>query len=93
MKIEICIDVKKAFVFLLYTNLIKSKALLELYLYIYKNECVCVCVCVWPSITLERLERFRPNLVNILLYVCVRFRYIYIYICLSPKHQFTWEFG
>jgi hypothetical protein len=28
-----------------------------------------VCVFVCPGITLERLERFQPNLVHILLYV------------------------
>jgi hypothetical protein len=33
---------------------------------------VCVCVYVCPGITLECLERFQPNLVHILLYVCVR---------------------
>jgi hypothetical protein len=43
-----------------------------------------VCVYVCSSITLERLERFGPNLVHTLLYVCVRILYIY----LSPKHQF-----
>jgi hypothetical protein len=36
---------------------------------------VCVCMCVCPGITLERLERFRPNLVHTLLYVCVRILY------------------
>jgi hypothetical protein len=41
-------------------------------IYIYKKKYVCVCVRVCPGITLERLERFRPNLVHILLYVCVR---------------------
>jgi hypothetical protein len=49
-------------------------------IYTYKNGCmrmrvrvrVRVCVCVCPGITLERLERFRPNLVHTLLYVCVR---------------------
>jgi hypothetical protein len=40
-----------------------------------------MCVCVCSSITLERLERFQPNLVHILLYVCVRSVCIYyIYI-------------
>jgi hypothetical protein len=39
-----------------------------------------VCVFVCSSITLERLERFRPNLVHIWLYVCVRILCIYIYI-------------
>jgi hypothetical protein len=39
-------------------------------IYTYKNGCVCVFVC--SGITLERLERFQPNLVHILLYVCVR---------------------
>jgi hypothetical protein len=41
---------------------------------------------VCPGVTLERLERFRPNLVHILLYVCVRIVcmfYIYIYIYIS----------
>jgi hypothetical protein len=33
-----------------------------------------VCVCVCPGITLERLERFGPNLVHTLLYV-------YVYTC------------
>jgi hypothetical protein len=42
---------------------------------------VCVYMCVCPSITLERLERFQPNLVHILLYVCVRILCMfYIYI-------------
>jgi hypothetical protein len=36
------------------------------------DVCVCVCVFVCSSIALERLERFQPNLVHILLYVCVR---------------------
>jgi hypothetical protein len=42
-------------------------------IYIYKNGCVCVCVCVfvYPSITLEHLERFQPNSVHILLYIYV----------------------
>jgi hypothetical protein len=46
-----------------------TQLLLLLYytIYIYKNGCLCVCA----GITLERLERFRPNLVNTLLYVCV----------------------
>jgi hypothetical protein len=45
--------------------------------------CVCVCVYVCSSITLECLERFQPNLVYILLYVCVRILCIYfIYICI-----------
>jgi hypothetical protein len=38
-------------------------------------------ICVCPGITLERLERFRPNLVHRVLYVCVRI--LYISICLS----------
>jgi hypothetical protein len=42
--------------------------------------CVCVCVCVCPGITLERLERFQPNLVHTLLYVCVRICVCFIYI-------------
>jgi hypothetical protein len=53
---------------------------------------VCVCVCIYSVITLERLERFQPNLVHILLYVCVRIVCMfYIYIYLSPKHQFPKE--
>jgi hypothetical protein len=48
-----------------------------------------VCVCVCSGITLERLEQFPPNFVRILLYVCVRILCMfYIYIYLSPKHQF-----
>jgi hypothetical protein len=45
---------------------------------------VCVCVFVCPGITLERLERFRRNLVHILLYVCVRILCIY-YISIPKK--------
>jgi hypothetical protein len=41
---------------------------------------MCVCMCVCPGITLECLEQFRPNLVHICLYVCVKILYIYIYI-------------
>jgi hypothetical protein len=37
-------------------------------------------MCVCPGITLERLERFQPDLVHILLYVCVRILCIFIYI-------------
>jgi hypothetical protein len=53
--------------------------LIGLYIYIYINGCVCVCVCVCvcSSITLKRLVRFRPNLVHILLHVCVRILCIY----------------
>jgi hypothetical protein len=54
-----------------------------------------MCVLVCSGITLERLERFQPNLVHVLLYVCIRilcmfyiYIYIYIFIYLSPKHQF-----
>jgi hypothetical protein len=36
------------------------------------DVCVYMCVCVCPGITLERLERFQPNLVYALPYVCVR---------------------
>jgi hypothetical protein len=53
---------------------------------------VCVCVFVCSGITLECLEQFRPNLVHIWLYVCVRilciyFIYIYawIYVRLSDS--------
>jgi hypothetical protein len=46
-------------------------------------------VFVCSGITLERLEQFQPNLVHILLYVYVRILcMLYIYIYLSPKHQF-----
>jgi hypothetical protein len=60
--------------------------------------CVCVCacvrvracVCVCPGITLERLERFRPNLAHILLYVCVRIVCMfYIY----SAGRMAWEAG
>jgi hypothetical protein len=39
---------------------------------------VCVCMCVYPGITLERLERFRPNLVHTLLYIymCKNLMYV-----------------
>jgi hypothetical protein len=43
---------------------------------------VCVYVCVCPGITLESLERFQPNLVHTLLYVCVRIYVCFIYIYL-----------
>jgi hypothetical protein len=49
--------------------------------------CVCVCLFVCSSITPERLERFQPNLVHILLYVCVRILCM-LHIYLSPKRQF-----
>jgi hypothetical protein len=57
-------------------------------IYIYKNVClcICVCVCVCPGITLERLERFRPNLAHTLLYACARIVcifYIYVYFLLN----------
>jgi hypothetical protein len=50
-----------------------------IYIYIYKWVYVCVRVCllVCSGITLERLERFQPNLVHIWLYVCVRILCIY----------------
>jgi hypothetical protein len=52
--------------------------------------CVCVCVCVCSSITLERLERFQPNLVHILLYVCVRVLCMfYVY----SAGRMVWEAG
>jgi ABC-type cobalamin transport system permease subunit len=44
-------------------------------------------MCARLGITLERLERFQPILVHILLYVCVIILCMY-YIYLSPKHQF-----
>jgi hypothetical protein len=59
---------------------------------------VCVCVRVrvrvrvrvCPGITLERLERFRPNLVHTLLYVCVRILCMfYIY----SARRMVWEAG
>jgi hypothetical protein len=54
---------------------------------------VCLCVCfffVCPGITLERLERFQPNLIHILLYVCVRILYMfYIY----SAGRMVWEVG
>jgi hypothetical protein len=49
--------------------------------------CVCVCVCVFWSITLERLERIQPNLVNILLYVCVRI------LCIYSAGRMVWDAG
>jgi hypothetical protein len=45
-----------------------------------------VCVCI----TLERLERFQPNLVHILLYVCVRI------LCMFYTYsagRMVWEAG
>jgi hypothetical protein len=52
-----------------------------IYIYIYKHGCMCVFVC--SGITLERLERFRPNFIHIWLYVCVRILCMFIYIILS----------
>jgi hypothetical protein len=46
--------------------------------------CVCVCVCVCPGITLERLERFQPNLVHTLVYVCES------YVCFIYIPQGGW---
>jgi hypothetical protein len=52
--------------------------------------CVCVCVFVCPGITLERLERFQPNLVHTLLYVCERILCMfYIY----SAGRMVWEAG
>jgi hypothetical protein len=49
--------------------------------------CVCVCVCVC-------VERFRPNLVHTLLYVCVRiFCMFYIYIFCRQDAVGGREFG
>jgi hypothetical protein len=49
-----------------------------------------VCVCVCPCITLERLERFQPNLVHTLLDVCVRILCMfYIY----SAGRMVWEAG
>jgi hypothetical protein len=57
-------------------------------IYIYNNGCMYVHVFVCSGITLERLERFRPNVVHIWLYVCVRILcMVYIYF-LFPKHHF-----
>jgi hypothetical protein len=45
-------------------------------------------MCVCPGITLERLERFRPNFVHTLLYVCVRIlRMFYTY----SAGKMVWE--
>jgi hypothetical protein len=50
-------------------NYFTQSIILQLYT---RMSCMYVCVCVCPGITLERLERFRPNLVHTLLYVqCV----------------------
>jgi hypothetical protein len=42
---------------------------------------------IFPGITLERLERFRPNLVHTLLYVCVRI------LCIYSAGRMVWEAG
>jgi hypothetical protein len=47
-----------------------------------------VCVFICSGITLERLERFRPNLVHIWLYVCVRILCMFYISILFPKHHF-----
>jgi hypothetical protein len=52
--------------------------------------CVCECVCVCPGITLERLERFQPNLVHILLYVCIRILCMYY---IYSTGRIVWEAG
>jgi hypothetical protein len=57
---------------------------------VYVCVCVWVCLCVYPGITLERLERFRPNLVRTLLYVRVRILCMfYIY----SAERMVWEAG
>jgi hypothetical protein len=53
---------------------------------------VCVYVCVCPGITLERLERFRPNLAHTLLYVCKNLMYI-LYIFRREDGVGGREFG
>jgi hypothetical protein len=63
-------------------------------IYTYKNGCLCICVCVCTGITLERLERFQPNLVHTLLYVCVRILcMLYIYIFRREDDVGGREFG
>jgi hypothetical protein len=59
---------------------------IRVYIYIY----MCVCVCVCPGITLERLERFQPNLVLTLLYVWVRILHIF---CIYSAGRMMWEAG
>jgi hypothetical protein len=58
----------------------KSAVKMQSYILLPLDFCVWVCVCVCPGITLKRLERFQPNLVHILLYVCLRFFVSFIYI-------------
>jgi hypothetical protein len=50
--------------------------------------CVCVCVCLCSGISLEHLERFQLNLVQIWLYVCITILCVYYTYFLSPKHHF-----
>jgi uncharacterized membrane protein AbrB (regulator of aidB expression) len=51
---------------------------------------ICVCVCLCLGITLERIERFRSNLVHTLLYVCVKILCMfYIY----SAGRMVWEAG
>jgi hypothetical protein len=54
-------------------NNVYSPLQVESSIRIKMDGCVCACarVCVCLGITLERLERFQPNLVHTLLYVCV----------------------
>jgi hypothetical protein len=51
---------------------------------------MCLCVYVCPGITLERLQRFPPNLVHILLYVCVR---ILCMFDIYSAGRMVWEAG
>jgi hypothetical protein len=59
---------------------------------LYKNECVCVCVCVFehnsgtPGAISTKLGT------HIAICMCKNLMYI-LHIYLSPKHQFTWEYG
>jgi hypothetical protein len=69
-----------------YAVKMSSSAMIHLSMYIKIDVCVCVC----PGITLECLERFQPNLVLILLYVCVRVLCMfYIY----SARRMVWEAG
>jgi hypothetical protein len=67
---------------------------LSIYLSISIKIDVCVCVCVCSVITMERLERFQPNLVHILLYVCVRILCVCVcYIRVYSAGRMVWEAG
>jgi hypothetical protein len=61
-----------------------------LYIYIYKNGCVRTCVCAHNSGMPGAISTKLGT--HIAICMCKNLMYI-LFIYLSLKHQFTWEFG